>query len=69
MILGYAALDEEAIAEGIRRLRLAIDDVMRMPSLPTLPGSPLDSRPSVPWGPSIPTAPTPSTTELEKGSS
>ena len=27
LILGYAALDEAGIAEGIRRLRLAIDDV------------------------------------------
>jgi GntR family transcriptional regulator / MocR family aminotransferase len=27
LILGYAALDEERIAEGIRRLRLAVDDV------------------------------------------
>jgi GntR family transcriptional regulator / MocR family aminotransferase len=27
LILGYAALDEDGIVEGIRRLRLAIDDV------------------------------------------
>ena len=27
LILGYAALDEEGIAEGVRRLRLAVDDV------------------------------------------
>ena len=29
LILGYASLDEAGIAEGIRRLRLAIDDTLR----------------------------------------
>ena len=28
LILGYSALDEDAITEGIRRLRLAIDEVL-----------------------------------------
>ena len=46
LILGYAALDEAGIAEGIRRLRLAID-AERSPS-------------TLPWDPFIPTAPSPS---------
>jgi len=31
LILGYAALDEAGIAEGIRRLRLAIDSLLALP--------------------------------------
>jgi GntR family transcriptional regulator/MocR family aminotransferase len=50
LILGYAALDEAGIEEGIRRLRLAIDDVRGTTSgtIAARPPAPIQQRAGAP---------------------